>query len=169
MKVRVSGSAEANLDEKERQKHVSFQQNRSATVGALEEKAVSREEQDDTERAAKSPSTESKKTTERLLDGPRSPEYYEQKALDQLLAPVLTKALMQGKAGNTKPENLFKIKKSAKKAKRTQSIQTDELSDQGVYYSKYEAHATRKYVFHSPDDKTRKKTGGYLNTTLDDK
>ncbi|RXG73830.1 hypothetical protein Avbf_00057 [Armadillidium vulgare] len=172
MKVRVSGSAEANLDEKERQKHVSFQQksiSRSATVGALEEKAVSREDQDDTERAAKSPSTESKKTTERLLDGPRSPEYYEQKALDQLLAPVLTKALMQGKAGNTKPENLFKIKKSAKKAKRTQSIQTDELSDQGVYYSKYEAHATRKYVFHSPDDKTRKKTGGYLNTTLDDK
>lgn len=36
------------------------------------------------------------RSQERLLDGRRSPDYVEQRALDQLLAPVLTRALLQG-------------------------------------------------------------------------
>ena len=37
------------------------------------------------------------RSQERLLEGPKTSEYMEQQALDQLLAPVLTKALLQGK------------------------------------------------------------------------
>ncbi|KAK7077806.1 hypothetical protein SK128_028551, partial [Halocaridina rubra] len=75
------------------QKHVSFQKamSRSATVGGLEDHGgITRE--DSGRGSVKSGGSRSQ---ERLLDGRRTPDYMEQRALDQLLAPVLTKALLQ--------------------------------------------------------------------------
>ncbi|XP_047500869.1 uncharacterized protein LOC125046910 [Penaeus chinensis] len=78
------------------QKHVSFQKamSRSATVAGLEEQVMSR--QDSGRASVKSGGSRSH---ERLLDGRRTPDYMEQRALDQLLAPVLTKALLQESGG----------------------------------------------------------------------
>ncbi|XP_042873997.1 uncharacterized protein LOC122254395 isoform X2 [Penaeus japonicus] len=78
------------------QKHVSFQKamSRSATVAGLEEQVMSR--QDSGKASVKSGGSRSH---ERLLDGRRTPDYMEQRALDQLLAPVLTKALLQESGG----------------------------------------------------------------------
>ncbi|ROT70371.1 hypothetical protein C7M84_011352 [Penaeus vannamei] len=66
------------------QKHVSFQKamSRSATVAVLEEQVMSR--QDSGRASVKSGGSRSH---ERLLDGRRTPDYMEQRALDQLLAP----------------------------------------------------------------------------------
>ena len=72
---------------------------RSATVGMLEDTGVDHEEEGgapDSGRGGSVKSSAGSRSEERLLDGPRSPDYVEQQALDQLLAPVLTKALLQG-------------------------------------------------------------------------
>ena len=61
------------------------------TEGRLEEKGL-----DESEGRAGCRGTGESRSHERLLDARRSPDYLEQRALDQLLAPVLTKALLQG-------------------------------------------------------------------------
>ncbi|KAK8394652.1 hypothetical protein O3P69_005844 [Scylla paramamosain] len=95
-------------DRPQGQKHVSFQKfmSRSLTEGRLEEKGL-----DESEGRAGCRGTGESRSHERLLDARRSPDYLEQRALDQLLAPVLTKALLQEK-----------LKRSCM---RTQATQTD--------------------------------------------
>ncbi|XP_050735288.1 uncharacterized protein LOC127007884 isoform X3 [Eriocheir sinensis] len=95
-------------DRPQGQKHVSFQKfmSRSLTEGRLEERGV-----DEGEGRAGCRGAGESRSHERLLDARRSPDYFEQRALDQLLAPVLTKALLQEK-----------LKRSCM---RTQATQTD--------------------------------------------
>ncbi|KAG7171861.1 hypothetical protein Hamer_G000785 [Homarus americanus] len=146
-RFRQATTPEAFLDDRP-QKHVSFQKamSRSATVGGLEEH-MGLTFEDNGRGAGKSGGSRSE---ERLLDGRRSPDYVEQRALDHLLAPVLTKALLQ-EPGNKKhgkhPREVSKRSggqevdseagsrsrsrtpslRRKKTEKRTISIQTDEV------------------------------------------